>query len=379
MRNILRIMVLVLTMTIIPSSTYAVQAQSGKTDYSKQVNAIKESFENKNSEKLMPHLSSEFIVPTSKSREQTQRGLNQIFARLPFISLEIKESTQRKALIKYNFEQIGEKISSIHFNDKGEITKIELFDNLINEAVERRNAKPMPDEVLAKKYPAKKVTFTTKNNRIVYGELYEVGKKKPVILLCHQSGFNKYEYVDIAPKLNALGFNCLAVDLTSGGTFQEKVNETIENASAPISRDGMEHINAAEEEIAAAINFLDKKYKGKITLWGSSNSATLGLFAAAENKNVNAVITFSAFDHFREAKPSLSTIIPQIKKPIFMTSAKGEAPIIEKLLKDIKLRKNQVHFIPQGGGDHGSKVIWTGRPDAEEYWVAIKSFLNNIK
>lgn len=347
-------------------------------DYSKQIEVLKECFIDKSSEKLKPYLNSEFAIPTI-AKEQTDRGLNQLFSQLPLISLSSKQSIQNKVLIAYNFERLGESTSYVHFNSKGEITKIELFDNLINESIERRNAKPMPDEVLSKKYPAKKVTFTTTDNRKVFGELYEVGKDNPVILLCHQTGFNKYEYVDIAPKLNALGFNCLAVDLTTGGTFQEKINETIEKASTPIDRSSMVFVEASEEEIKAAINYLNEKYKKKVTVWGSSSSATLGLFAALENENINAAIAFSAFDHFRENRTSLSIVIPKIDKPIFMTSAKAEASIITGLLKDVQLKKGQIHFITNGSGDHGSKAMWNGRSDAEEYWKEVTKFLNSIK
>jgi len=348
-------------------------------NYTKQIEAFKESFKNKNSKKLQSHLSSGFSLPSITNKVQIPIGLDQLFTQLPYISLEVKEHIKNKVLVTYNFEQLGERTSAVHFNDKGEITKIELFDNLINQSIERRNAKPVPDKILAKKYPAKKVTFKTTDDRIVYGELYEAGKDNPVILLCHQSGFNKFEYVDIAPKLNELGFNCLAVDLTTGGTFQGNKNETIDKAKVAIDRSSMVFVDASEEEIIAAISFLNEKYKKKVTIWGSSSSATLGIFAASKNENVNAAIAFSAFDHFRENRISLAVLIPKIDKPLFMTSAKVEASIITELLKDVQLKNNQIHFIPKGPGDHGSKAMWNERPDAEEYWIAIKSFLNVIK
>jgi len=40
--------------------------------------------------------------------------------------------------------------------------------------------------------------------------------KTPVIVLFHQAGWSRGEYLEIAPKLNHLGFNCVAVDLRSG-------------------------------------------------------------------------------------------------------------------------------------------------------------------
>jgi len=324
-------------------------------------------------------LSPDFAISGVSNKEQIPLALNQLFTQLPLISLTVKETTATNLLIAYNFNGLGERTSAMHFSDKRKITKIELFDNLVNESRERRNAKPNPDEELSKKYPSKKVTFKVTDKRTVYGELYEVGKDNPVILLCHQSNFNKYEYVDIAPKLNTMGFNCLAIDLTTGGDFQGAKNKTIEKTATPIDRNSMAIVDAAEEEIAAAISYLSQRYNKSITIWGSSSSATLGIFAASKNEKVNAAIAFSAFDHFRENRTSLAVLIPKLDKPLFMTSSKGEASIIKGLLEGVQLKENQVHFIPTGPGDHGSKALWNGRNDAEEYWDAIKPFLNAIK
>ena len=38
----------------------------------------------------------------------------------------------------------------------------------------------------------------------------------PFIILFHQAGYSRGEYREIAPRLNALGYNCMAVDQRSG-------------------------------------------------------------------------------------------------------------------------------------------------------------------
>ena len=38
----------------------------------------------------------------------------------------------------------------------------------------------------------------------------------PFILLFHQAGYSRGEYREIAPRLNAMGYNCMAVDQRSG-------------------------------------------------------------------------------------------------------------------------------------------------------------------
>jgi alpha-beta hydrolase superfamily lysophospholipase len=60
----------------------------------------------------------------------------------------------------------------------------------------------------------------------IYGVLYHQSPQKPIIVLCHQAGSSKDEYAEIAPQLNALGFNCLAIDQRSGGNRLGGVNQT---------------------------------------------------------------------------------------------------------------------------------------------------------
>jgi len=75
----------------------------------------------------------------------------------------------------------------------------------------------------------------------------------------------------------------------------------------------------------------------------------------------------------------LSTVLPQIEKPLFLTSSKEEAPRLQQLLSKETSQSNIVVFIPHSEGGHGSRVLWNEQPYAEEYWTAVKSFLNKIK
>ena len=353
------------------SITTSVNAQDNSNIYSEQIEAFRQCFENKNSETLAAHLSSDFILPTVP-KEQTERALNQLFTQLPLTSLSIEERTKGKASIAYNFQGLGERRSAIHFDENGKITQVELFDNLIKETAERRNAKPMPDD-LSKTYQAEKVSFTTSDNRTVVGNLYDIDSEKPIILLLHQLRNNKYEYADIAPKLNHMGFNVLAIDLTGGAAFADHPNETVEKGT-PISFSDREVLLArAEQEIVAAIDYLHKVYSSTIIIWGSSYTASMAIAVASTNEKVKGAISFSGLES------RLSEILPKLNKPVFMTSSKDEANRVAELIGDIEDKKDLVHFIPKGDGRHGSSALWNGQADAEEYWIAIESFLSKIK
>ncbi|MBL4862936.1 MAG: alpha/beta hydrolase [Crocinitomicaceae bacterium] len=220
------------------------------------------------------------------------------------------------------------------------------------------------------------VEFASLDGLTISANIYEVDKDAPVIVLCHQAGFNKHEYDGIAEKLNAKGFNCIAIDQRSGGLLDDHQNETTLRAVA--QGKPIEYLDA-EQDIIAAINYASEKYNRPVTLWGSSYSATLVLYLAVEKKNVNAVISFSPGDYFSNEKGSLVEKLADFNKPLFITSSKQEASGTKKLMAKMKMNDSQTQFIPEGTGHHGSRALWENQTGGEEYWTAIDVFLAQLK
>src|SRR5688572_25599576 len=80
---------------------------------------------------------------------------------------------------------------------------------------------------LAENKPAYvKVEFESLDSLMISANLYEVDPSFPIMVLCHQRGFCKYEYAGIAERFNELGFNCLAIDQRCGGPIADQPNET---------------------------------------------------------------------------------------------------------------------------------------------------------
>ncbi len=359
-------------------SSMGMRAQS----YTEQFEAFKQSVEAKNGTALKPFISSEieflpFLPKERLSPALFERVFQDVFKEINSVS--IKEYTDSEIVVFYDFidAKTKDRVSSIILDSEGKIKDIKIIGELIKEAQERKLGKdaeqPIADEFTTK-YPAKKVSFRTLDDRTVFGELYDIGNNKPVILLLHQFGYNKYEYSDIAPKLNDMGFNALAIDLTGGGTFAGHNNETVDKGSpidnSPENRRKM--IERIKGELEAAIDYLNKKYNRKVIVWGSSYSANYAI-SITKNDNVNAAISFSGLAN------GLSKELLKLEKPVFMTSSKEEASQIKTLLKDVPQKENLIHFIPNSEGGHGSSVLWNGQPYAAEYWEAVKAFLNNLK
>lgn len=366
-----------LLIALIFFSTLQLNAQ----DYSKQIEAFTKSFADKNTKALQPYMSTELKfgqIPAAS----TPAIMSNIVTNLPKLnSMSIVESVQGKAKVKYDFVGLGIRESHLFFDTEGKITKIELVENLIKQEAEARRQQQQSVQLpnpggLGNKYTPKKVEFNAPDGLTINGNLYEIDKSKLIILLTHQAGYNRIEYADIAPKLNELGYNCLAIDLRSGGNFGGKPNNTNQRA---IEKKLKPEMIDAQQDIAAAIDYLNKKYNQKIILWGSSFSSSLALLEGANNHKVKAIIGFSPGNYFGNAAPSLATVFSKIEKPFLVTSSKQEATTLSALIGKSELKTNQQQFIPTSTGFHGSRALWTGQKGAEEYWEAVTQFLSQLK
>jgi dienelactone hydrolase len=220
------------------------------------------------------------------------------------------------------------------------------------------------------------VEFNSLDSLKISAHLYQIDDSSPVILLCHQARFNKFEYAGIAERLNRMGFNCLAIDQRSGGPIGDKQNLTYLRARK--LNKSVDYIDA-EADIRASILYLSDKFKSKIILWGSSYSSTLALYLAADMVEVSTVLSFSPGDYMADKKGSLIDILGEFKKPLFLTSSKREAKGVSQLLSKHELLDNQIQFIPENNGHHGSRALWINQIGGEEYWIAVALFLKQLK
>lgn len=218
------------------------------------------------------------------------------------------------------------------------------------------------------------VTFASMDGLEITGHLYLADPKAPFILLCHQARFNKKEYETIAPELNALGYNCLAIDQRSGGDACGGSNETALRAEA--KKLPTEYVDA-EQDILAALHYIEENHSTNTILWGSSYSAGLVLKVAKENESVKAVISFSPGEYYGKAL-NLANSIQGLDKPTFVTSSRKEADeALKALLMPIDQEK-LTQFIPETTGVHGSKALWPTDADQAIYWAAIRAFLKSL-
>lgn len=350
-------------------------------DYRQQIDAFEQSFHQKDISAIKPYLS-DSLKFNPLPIQNTIPVLTNIVTNLPKLNgIQILSSENGLAKVKYDFELLGSSESHIHFDADGKIKQIEFVDNLVQQQIEQQRRMqasvqaPQPEKIVLP-FSKRKVVFPSKDGLMISAELYETNPDKPVILLLHQAGFNKYEYADIAPRLNEMGYNALAIDQRSGGSFANQQNETYNRALEK----GLENIEFtdAHQDIDAAINYLSDTYQRKIIVWGSSYSSSLALHSAAENENVKAVISFSPGDYFGDQLPPLKTVLPKISQPFLVTSSKEESEQLNELMTEVGQSEHQLQFVPESEGFHGSRAVWVDQAGADEYWAAITTFLSNI-
>ena len=377
-RNLKRFFV---TPLVILGTLLLITSTVSAQDYKEQVEALKQSFAEKSIDPVKSFISPQLAFYTYPAGA-TQQILSQVFSNLPKLNaMEIIESKSGEAQVRYNFTGLGERNSSIQFDEQGQITKIDLIDNLLEEQAKAQAAlaeqvqQPDPGD-LGKKFSPEKVAFSSADGLTISGDLYEVDPTKPIILLCHSGGANKYEYADIAPKLNAQGFNALAIDQRSGGDFAGHQNETFERAKS--KNLGTEFADA-QKDIEAAIAYLANKYGKKVTLWGSSYSAALSLYIVQNNSDLNGMILFSPGDYLAAEKGTLKGAMISVDVPFLMTSTKEEAEdITNVLLHGVNLSDDQAQHVPSFEGYHGVRALWEGQQGSEEYWEEVNTFLTKL-
>lgn len=212
-------------------------------------------------------------------------------------------------------------------------------------------------------------TFPSEDGLTITADHYHVNDNKPVIILCHQAGYSRGEYVEIAATLNDLGFNCIAIDQRSGSTVNGVKNETA--AAAVAAGKGQTYLDA-EQDIRAAISKYSDEYNSNVILWGSSYSSSLALKIAAINDKVDRVLSFSPGEYLTGV--NVGETVKSLDKPSFLTSSKTEASQTKAIFDNIK-SADKTQFVPNGAGRHGSSTLWTTEADHAEYWVAVKAFL----
>lgn len=222
------------------------------------------------------------------------------------------------------------------------------------------------------------VDFPATDGLEIHADLYAPHPvdSTPLIVLFHQAGWSRGEYREIAPRLNTLGYNCLAVDQRSGDVVNGVHNETAARARA--LGKSTAYVDALPD-LEGALEYARRRNgQAPVLAWGSSYSAALVLRLAGDRPELmDAVLSFSPGEYFGKSGRGRHWIregAQKIRIPVFITSARNEQDQWQAIYQAIPA-PGKVSYLPPGAGNHGSRALWKQFSDSAGYWDAVESFL----
>lgn len=219
------------------------------------------------------------------------------------------------------------------------------------------------------------IKFPSEDGIEITADLYKIEDSAPWIILHHQAGFSRGAYLSIAPKLNKLGFNCIATDQRSG----KEVNEVINQTHLEAEKQGKEtkYVNAIPDLIAT-LNYVKSTLKAtEIIIWGSSYSSALTFYMGSQYPDdIKAILAFSPGEYFEIGDQKIGSFAAQVKCPVFITSAKSEEQYWRIIYDAVPGEK--YFYLPQEEGFHGSRALWPEKEGHELVWVEVEKYLERI-
>jgi pimeloyl-ACP methyl ester carboxylesterase len=220
----------------------------------------------------------------------------------------------------------------------------------------------------------KTVTFTSLDGLEITADEYLIDPFKPYVLLFHEQGSSRGEFSTIARRLNKLEYNCLAVDLRNGGNGNFVSNETAKQLREMHLESG---INDIEQDMLAAIRYINKKSNLPVVLFGSGSNGSLSLKIALSDSLVRAVVAVSPGEYFMP-EIKIQETISALEKPVFITSSKAEFPYVSELASGINKEYVSLFEPKQGAGKRGTRSFSVDYEYNTEYWIALILFFKDL-
>ncbi|MBN2485313.1 MAG: dienelactone hydrolase family protein [Bacteroidales bacterium] len=224
-------------------------------------------------------------------------------------------------------------------------------------------------------FTQEKVSFLSADSLRITADLYLKDRQLPFIILLHQAESSRGEYIDIAPKLMSLGYNCLAVDLRSGSKTNYISNETALRAKQ-LGKPA--RLIDARYDVEAAIKYSRRYHHKPVVLFGSSFSASLALIVAAQSNEISAVVAFSPGEYFFPGL-EVKTKLEGFNKPVFAASTEPEYNFLNILLSEIPEKQKTLYKPSKGNGAHGAKILWEDNENSSDCWLHLTWFFGKLK
>ncbi len=236
-------------------------------------------------------------------------------------------------------------------------------------------ARPIRRSVEAR--PAREVTFAAEDGTEVFADLYTTNTdSRWLVVLFHQAGSNAAEYASLAPRVAALEFDVLAVDLRSGGRMWDADNRTAAKFSSP------QPYESSLPDMEAALDWAAAQGKhSRIVAWGSSYSASLTLKLVARPE-IAGMILSSPGEYF----PNVSVAgwaKAADRFPVLITASPEEAEDDGKAIFEAMPPPPGPaphRLVHHEGGIHGASTVVPDRCEAaDRYWSDVRGYFELLR
>ncbi len=243
--------------------------------------------------------------------------------------------------------------------------------------VESGNAPVAPAQSVAPQFPDVKPTEVLLHDdqgTSVYTYRFATTSKpkKGIILLFHQNGSNAAEFRPTAPRLCALGYDAVAVDLRRGGDMWGSTNQTA--AQFPEEQP----YGNALKDMRVALDGVEKENLPIFAI-GSSFSASLVIRLAQTNSKVIGIVVFSPGEYFGQTG-WVTSDAEHLKVPVLMFATPKEETRVEPIFRALG-HKRQSRLVIADEVIHGASSLRTDKnPNgAETCWRHVEAFIKGLE
>jgi dienelactone hydrolase len=178
----------------------------------------------------------------------------------------------------------------------------------------------------------------------------------PALLLLHQWQSDRHSYDDFAKRMQAKGFNVLAIDGRGFGESTKRKDGTAVKAERTD-----EAVKLMLGDVGAACDFLVKQKNvdpSRIAIVGASYGSSLALIYGADNAKVKAVVALSPGLNYFGNMPTEPVVRRYGDRPLLLVAAdddKESADSVRKLKATVAQDKYEEQIYPKGG--HGTSLF----------------------
>ena len=217
------------------------------------------------------------------------------------------------------------------------------------------------------------VEYYSEDSLLITADLYIQSDTLPYLILMHEQGSSRGEFIPIIERFQKMNYNCLVPDLRNGGNSNFVANET-----AKRSRNYASNVEGIEGDILASIHYAASISTAPVLLLGAGANGSLALKAAMEMDTVKAAIALSPGEFFLNQFLMQDTLAA-LKKPVLATSTKLEFPYTEAMLSNVDEKYKEL-FVPENDeGRRGTEALLMDNPSHGEYWLAILLFFKELQ